>query len=58
MLEQALKADAHRIRQDRRTAKALYAQIKADGYVGGYSRVTDFIRDWRGRESLILSTFH
>ena len=49
-LEQALKADAHRIRQDRRTAKALYAQIKADGYVGGYSRVTDFIRDWRGRE--------
>ena len=50
-LEQALKADAHRAKQDRRTAKALYAQIKADGYVGGYSRVTDFIRDWRGRES-------
>ena len=50
-LEQALKADAHRIKQDRRTAKALFAQIKVDGYVGGYSRVTDFIRDWRGRES-------
>jgi transposase len=51
VLEQALKADSHRIKQDRRTAKALYAQIKADGYAGGYTRVTDFIRDWRGRES-------
>lgn len=50
MLEQALKADAHRIKQNRRTGKALFAQIKADGYAGSYSRVTDFIRDWRGRE--------
>lgn len=50
VLEQALKADAHRIKQNRRTGKALYAQIKADGYLGSYSRVTDFIRDWRGRE--------
>ena len=49
-LEQALKADAHRPKHNRRTAKALFTQIKADGYGGGYSRVTDFIRDWRGRE--------
>ena len=49
-LEQALKADGHRAKRDRRTAKDLLAQIKADGYAGGYSRVTDFIRDWRGRE--------
>ena len=49
-LEQALKADAHRTKQNRRTAKALFEQIKADGYEGGYSRVTDFIRAWRGRE--------
>lgn len=49
-LEQALKADSHRNKQNRRTAKALFAQIKADGYEGGYSRVTDFIREWRGRE--------
>lgn len=46
----ALKADAHRAKQNRRTAKALFVQIKADGYAGGYSRVTDFIRDWRGSE--------
>lgn len=49
-LKQALKADSHRTRQNRRTAKALFVQIKADGYEGGYTRVTDFIRDWRGRE--------
>ncbi len=49
-LEQALSADAHRAKQHRRTAKALLAQIKADGYQGGYSQLTAFIRDWRGRE--------
>ena len=49
-LEQALKADAHRAKQDRRTAKALYAQIHADGYVGGYSQITAFIRQWRAHE--------
>src|SRR5665811_1062317 len=49
-LEQALKADAHRSKQNRRTAKALFAQIKADGYSGCYSRVTDFIREWRVNE--------
>jgi len=49
-LEQALKVDSHRTKQNRRTAKALFAQIKVDGYVGGYSQVTDFIRNWRGRE--------
>ena len=49
-LELALKADAHRIKQNRRTSKALFEQIKADGYTGSYSRVTDFTRAWRGRE--------
>ncbi|MGV8865059.1 MAG: IS21 family transposase [Pseudomonas sp.] len=45
-----LKADAHRQKQNRRTAKALFIQIKRDGYAGGYSRVTDFIREWRSGE--------
>lgn len=49
-LEQALKADAHRAKQNRRTAKALFAQIKQDGYTGCYCQVTAFIRAWRGRE--------
>ena len=46
-LKQALVADAKRPKRERRTAKALFAQIKAAGYEGGYTRVTDFIRQWR-----------
>jgi transposase len=46
-LRQALAADAHRPRQQRRTALALSAEIKAAGYRGGYTRVTAFIRAWR-----------
>ena len=49
-LKQALKADARRPKHERRTAKALYAEIKAAGYDGGYTRVTDFIRSWRQGE--------
>ena len=32
---------------------ALYNQIKAAGYSGGYSRVTDFIREWRGSSKAV-----
>ena len=46
-LEQSLKADALRAKQNRRTGRALFAQIRASGYAGGYTRVTDFIRAWR-----------
>ncbi len=50
VLKQALKADARRPKRERRTAKALYLEIKRAGYVGGYSRVTDFVRAWRKGE--------
>ena len=56
-LEQALQADAHRLKQDRRTAKDLFKQIKGQGYNGGYSGVTDFIRGWRGREGKVPHAF-
>jgi transposase len=49
-LKQALKADARRPKHERRTAKALYAEITTAGYDGGYTRVTDFIRAWRQGE--------
>lgn len=55
VLKQALKADARRPMHERRTAKALYAQIKAAGYTGGYTRVTDFIRVWRQTEDQAAS---
>ncbi len=43
----ALKADAHRPKEHRRTARALFAQIQAQGYQGGYTALTNFIRVWR-----------
>jgi transposase len=49
-LELALKADAHRIKQNRRTAKALFAQIREKGYSGAYCQVTAFVRAWREAE--------
>ncbi len=49
-LELALTADAHRSKQNRRTAKAPLAQVKADGYTGSYSRVADFTSAWHGQE--------
>ena len=56
-LEQALKVDSHRIKQNRRTAKALFVQIKADGYQGGYTRVTDFIRAWHVKQGKAAHAF-
>jgi transposase len=50
-LELSLKADAQRPAQGRRSGKALFVQIQAQGYAGGYSRVTDFIRGWRAQSS-------
>ena len=46
-IKQALEADSHRPRKERRTAKALHKEIVEAGYAGGYSRLTDFIRQWR-----------
>ncbi len=35
----ALKADAHRPKHGRRTARALFAEVKAAGYAGDHSRL-------------------
>lgn len=50
VLKECLEADSHRPKQDRRTARALHAQLKVEGYAGGYTRLTDFIRQWRQDE--------
>ncbi len=55
-LTQALKADAHRPRHERRSARALLVQLQASGYDGGYSRLTDFIRAWRQDEGKTVLT--
>ena len=44
-IKQALIADARRSKKEQRTAKALLKQISETGNGGGYSRLTDFIRE-------------
>lgn len=46
----ALQADARRPKRERRTANMLLAEIRAQGYEGGYTRLTDFIRQWKASE--------
>lgn len=45
----ALEADARRPKRDRRTALRLFNAIKKEGFSGGYTIVTDFIRNWRNQ---------
>lgn len=56
-LGQALKADSFRPKHNRRSAKALFEQIKAEGYDGGYSQLTAFVRSWRGEQGKSLRAF-
>ena len=48
-LTQALEVDARRAKHERRTARALHVQLTSQGYDGGYTRLTDFIRQWRDK---------
>jgi len=43
----ALDADSRRPKRDRRTALMLFDAIKKEGYTGGYSILTDYVRDWQ-----------
>ena len=43
----ALDVDARRIKRDRRTSLMLFEMIKKEGYSGGYSILTDYVRHWR-----------
>ena len=51
----ALEADSHRIKRDRRTALMLFEAIKKEGFTGGYSRVTAFVRNWRNDTTNAIS---
>ena len=50
----ALQADAHRPKRERRTALALHAELQTLGYPDGYTRLTQFIRQWRERSFTAL----
>ncbi len=43
----ALEIDSRRPKRDRRTALMLFEAFKKDGYSGGYSILTDYVRNWR-----------
>ena len=42
-----MEADARRSGRER-TARNLHAQIRDQGFTGSYTRVTEFVRAWRG----------
>lgn len=48
-LTKALETDLHRSKRERRSALKLFAELKAAGFTGSYSRVTEFIRQWRAQ---------
>ena len=54
-LTQALEVDARRAKHERRTARALHIQLTSQGYDGGYTRLTDFIRQWRDKQGKLIS---
>jgi transposase len=43
----ALKANSHRPKRDRRTARLLFEAIQQQGFTGSYCRVSEFARKWR-----------
>ena len=55
LLTKALEMDSRRPKRDRRSALKLHAELKAAGFRGDYSRVTEFVRSWRndGGEALV-----
>lgn len=50
-LRRSLEADLRRAKRERRTALALYRELRALGYAGSYSRVTAFVRRWRSESN-------
>ncbi|MBM3747033.1 MAG: IS21 family transposase [Acidobacteria bacterium] len=57
-LIQALEADARRPKRDRRTALHIYAELQRSGFTGSYSRVTEFVRQWRtGGQAVVKGAF-
>jgi transposase len=54
-LRKALETDAHRPRRDRRTALRLWREVRAQGFTGSYSRVTEFVRDWHAAAGVAAS---
>ena len=53
-LTQALEVDARCAKHERRTARALHVQLASQGYDGGHTRLTDFVRQWREKQGKFI----
>jgi transposase len=47
LLRTWLRTDSYRSRRDRRTARAMFQGLRAQGYTGSYGRVCAFVRRWQ-----------
>ena len=56
-LRLSLEADAHRPKRDRRTALMLFESLRKEDFKGSYSRVTAFVRNWRGQSAKLGAAF-
>jgi len=56
-LLQALETDSALPKRNRRTALALFDEIQKQGFTGSYSRVTEFLNDWRKSGVRVTSSF-
>ncbi len=54
-LLQALKADSSQPKRDRRTAVALFEEIQKQGFTGSYSRVTEYVSNWREHSGSVVA---
>ena len=55
LLIHALEFDSVLPKKDQRTALTLFDEIQKQGFTGCYSRVTDFVREWRGHADSIAN---
>jgi transposase len=55
ILIRALTCDAQRPKRDRRTTRALFAELRSHGYTGGHTLVSDFVRAWRKHGGLSVT---
>ena len=46
-----LRADSHRPKRDRRTARFMFEAIRGEGYAGSYGRVSAFVRRWHEEQA-------
>jgi transposase len=54
-LKQMLQTDAHRPKRDRRTLLNLFAELRRQGYLGSYARLTVHVRRWRAEAGAVTA---